>query len=307
MSETDLIRNDSTVWFWQSIPDSVTKFDVSPAGTSPQGKARAAKVKQALSTLPPLTPQQAADQALAAVGKTTVVSVDANQNVAGEAAYQLVLAPKDSRSTIGSIRIAIDGKTNVPLRVQVFAKGAGNPAFQVGYTQISYVSPDAANFAFTPPPGATVNDTSKPPASKQASGPAQAPSGTVGTYGASWLTVAEVPQDLLSMAMSPGNSPASSGGSQPGTVFSGDGQLAINAFLGAGKKVSGSWGTGRLIHTSLVNLGAGKKVSGSWGTGRLIHTSLVNVLVVGNEMYIGAVDPSVLYAAVGHATPVGNS
>ena len=49
----------------------------------------------------PLTPQQAANQVLAAVGKTTLVSVQANVMVAGEPSYQLVLAPKDHRSLVG--------------------------------------------------------------------------------------------------------------------------------------------------------------------------------------------------------------
>jgi len=276
MSETDLIRDGGTAWLWQSTSDSVTKFSLADAAP-----ATHKKIKKVEAQLPPLTPQQAANEALAAVGKTTVVSVDSAVNVAGEPAYELVLAPKDSRSTIGSIRIAIDAKTNVPLRVQVFAKGASSPALQVSYTQISYVAPSPANFAFTPPPGATVDNT----ASQQAGEKTESPSldGTTGTYGTGWLTVAEVPQSLLSMAKTaPAQSAA--GSSSPGSAFSGDGQLAINAFLGAGKPVSGSWGTGRLIHTSLVN-----------------------ILVVGNEMYIGAVEPSVLYAAVGHATPAGDS
>ena len=57
--------------------------------------------------------------------------------VAGEPAYQLVLAPKDHRSLVGKIVIAVDGKYGVPLRVQVFAKGATSPAFQVGYTALA--------------------------------------------------------------------------------------------------------------------------------------------------------------------------
>jgi hypothetical protein len=236
----------------------------------------------------PQTPQQAANDALEAVGPTTVVSVESTVTVAGQPAYQLVLAPKDPRSTIGSVRIAIDGKTSVPLRVQIFAKGASTPAFQVGYTEIEYVAPAPANFDFTPPPGATVHNEAgdneaSPSAGQQSTGPA--PDGTFGTYGSSWLTVAEVPQSLLTDAETQGvsspNSPATSSGSG---VFAGDSQLAINAFLNAGKPVSGSWGSGQLIHTSLVN-----------------------VLIVGNEMYIGAVEPSVLEAAVGHATPAGNS
>ena len=76
--------------------------------------------------------------------------------VAGEAAYQLVLAPKSPSSLIGQIRIAVDGTRDVPLRVQVFAKGAKSPAVQIGFTSISFVKPAAANFAFSPPAGATV-------------------------------------------------------------------------------------------------------------------------------------------------------
>ncbi len=277
MTETDVIRNGGTAWLWESKSNSVTKFSL--AGSP--GKAAHKDLRRVQAQLPPLTPQQAASEVLAAVGKTTVVSVDSAVNVAGQAAYQLVLAPKDSRSTIGSIRVAIDAKTNVPLRVQVFAKGAGTPALQVSYTQISYVAPAPANFAFTPPAGSTVDDTTKPQAGKDAGQPAL--DGTTGTFGSGWVTVAEVPQSLLSMAGgAQAQPPAGSSAESPGTVFSGDSQLAINAFLGAGKPVSGAWGSGQLIHTSLVN-----------------------VLIVGHDMYIGAVVPSVLYAAVGHATPAG--
>ena len=268
MTETDFIRNGSTLWLWESASNTVTKYAIPGHGEKRQGKA---------GKLPALTPQQAASEALKAVGPTTVVRVDSNVSVAGQAAYQLVLAPKDSRSTVGAISIAIDAKTNVPLRVQVFAKGSATPAFQVGYTQVSYVAPASANFDFTPPPGATYDDTSKPQA-KQASG--AVPAGQAGTYGSGWLTVAEVPEAFLSDASgnpAPSTAPSGSG------AFGGDSQAAINAFLGAGKQVSGSWGSGQLIHTSLVN-----------------------VLIVGNELYVGAVDPSVLEAAVGHVTPAGN-
>ena len=48
---------------------------------------------------------------------TTAISVDSNVTVAGEAAYQLELAPKSSRSLVGQVRIAIDARNNVPLRV----------------------------------------------------------------------------------------------------------------------------------------------------------------------------------------------
>jgi hypothetical protein len=284
MSETDIIRDNAAVWLWESAGNSVTKFTIpADAPASAKAKAAIAAHKRLAPQLPdtaPLTPQQAANEALSAVGKTTVVSVDSTLTVAGQAAYQLVLAPKDARSTIASVRIAVDGKTGVPLRVQVFAKGAAGPAFQVGYTDISYVAPDPANLAFTPPPGATVTNGDKEPAA--VAGAAPTVSGRTGTYGEGWLTVAEVPQSLLSGARAPqlsgpgSTTPAGTG------AFGKDSQGAISALLGAAKPVSGAWGSGTLLHTSLVN-----------------------VLFVGSEMYLGAVDPSVLYAAVGHATPTG--
>ena len=49
-------------------------------------------------------------------------------------------------------------------------------------------------------------------------------------------------------------------------------------------------------------LGSAKPVSGSWGSGTLVSTSLVSMLITNGEVYIGAVEPSVLYAAVGHAS-----
>ena len=49
-------------------------------------------------------------------------------------------------------------------------------------------------------------------------------------------------------------------------------------------------------------LGTAKPVHGSWGSGTLVTTSLVSMLMTGGEVYIGAVQPSVLYAAVGHTT-----
>jgi outer membrane lipoprotein-sorting protein len=282
-SETDIIRNDGTVWLWESSANSYTKFTLpSSAPANVKAGMRAHKgLAQQLPTDAPLTPQQAADQALKAVGATTVVSVDSTLSVAGQAAYQLQLAPKDHRSTIGSVRIAIDGKTSVPLRVQVFARGAASPAFQVGYTDISYVAPDPANVTFTPPPGAQLSSgeqkgTGAGQASSAATGPA-------GTYGKDWLSVAELPQSLLAGAMAGGSSGSATTPAGTG-AFGKDSQAAISDLLGAAKPVSGAWGSGTLLHTSLLN-----------------------VLFVGSQMYIGAVDPSALYAAVGHATPVTGS
>ncbi|MGH3245142.1 MAG: LolA family protein [Trebonia sp.] len=278
-SETDVIANGSKVWLWESAADTVTEF-VPPANGT---------VKHSMPKLPqtPLTPQQAANQILAQVGQTTLVSVTANVMVAGEPSYQLVLAPKDSRSLVGKVVIAVDGKYGVPLRVQLYAKHANSPAFQVAYTALQWVAPNPANYSFTPPKGASV-DVVKLPSDQAKSGTKPDTSG-FGTYGKDWLTVVALPQKDLMQGFGTGS--ASSGSSSsPGK------QQDIYSANGKGVGVSSQ---------ELLNalLGSAKSVHGTWGSGTLVTTSLVSMLMTNGEVYIGAVTPSVLYAAVGHTAP----
>jgi outer membrane lipoprotein-sorting protein len=286
MSETDAIRDGNTLWYWDSTQNAVTEYTWPKGTLNPAGK----RFKDHVQAGPVLTPQQAANEVLQAVGKTTTVSVQTNVLVAGEPAYQLVLAPKDKRSLIGQVVIAIDGKYGVPLRVQVFAKGATSPAFQVGFTQIAFVTPASANLQFTPPPGAKV--TKKNLGShlgEQASGTGAASENTsgYGTYGAGWLSVAELPQSAISMA--------NPGGLLGGTASqSAAGQGTGSTSIGMGA-VGGE--SQAVVHALIA---AAKPVHGAWGSGTLLTTSLMSMLITNGEIYVGAVEPSVLYAAVGH-------
>jgi outer membrane lipoprotein-sorting protein len=287
-AETDLIADGSTTWLWESASNSVTEF-VGSAG-KPKHPVPAPQVTQT-----PLTPQQAANQILAKVGQTTLVSVQANVMVAGDPAYELVLAPKDANSLIGKIVIAIDGKYGVPLRVQLYAKGATSPAFQVGYTALQWVTPAPSNFSFTPPHNASVDVVHLGSDQPKSGTPKTSGTSGFGSYGKDWLTVVSFPQADLNEAFGTGSgakpsaSPAAApSGSQPDAYSAG----------GSGVSVS---------EQELLNalLGSGKTVSGSWGTGTLVTTSLVSLLITGGEVYVGAVTPSVLYAAVGHTTSAG--
>ena len=254
LSESDVIRDGRTAWLWQSTLNKVTKFTL-PAHAAEKDSGSVPKQ--------PLTPQQAAQQVLAAVGPTTTVRVDSNVTVAGQAAYALVLAPKDARSLVGQVQIDVDGSNGVPLRLQVFARGASSPAFQVGYTDIHFVSPAAADLTFTPPPGATVT---------QVNLSGGAPSGArdhakpdVTTIGSGWLTVLELPSSTLT----------------PGAIASGKGPSAGDSAA--------------VLRTVLASA---TPVHGAWGSGRLLRTSLVSVLMTDQgTTFAGAVQPSVLYAA----------
>jgi outer membrane lipoprotein-sorting protein len=186
LGETDLRVNGRQVWLWDSqantathvLPPAVGGPDAplssgwmsSSGSMSSSGMAHSSAKPGSASTTysangatSPVTafaatptPQQLAQRLLAAIGPTTAVSVQRNITIAGRPAYQLVLAPKNPASLIGRVAIAVDASRYIPLRVQVFARGAASPGYQVGFTSISFARPAASNFTFTPPPGAKV-------------------------------------------------------------------------------------------------------------------------------------------------------
>lgn len=192
LSERDVVHNGTDLWIYTSTTNEVehrTVMRKAPVGAQ---------------DLIGLTPQQAARQALQRVGPTTVVSVDDTARVAGQAAYQIVLTPRDTRSLVSSVRIAIDAVTSVPLRVQLYgASSSSTPAVEVGFTDISYGAVNASIFDFVTPPGATVKQDSSdssatPPIRPTPSrgGPTMTPQGPSTqmrtTLGSGWTAVREM-------------------------------------------------------------------------------------------------------------------
>jgi outer membrane lipoprotein-sorting protein len=180
LAEYDVVRSGRDVWTWSNEKSEAAHL-VLPERT----------------TAPPLpvdvlgTPAQAAAAALAAVDPSTGVSVEDAVTVAGRAARQLVLTPKGSGSLVGSVRIAVDASTNVPLRVQVFAAAdTTTPALEVGFSAISYSTPDAAVFTFTPPAGASVTELAAPAATTPGDPGRTAQRPTV--TGTGWTSVVEL-------------------------------------------------------------------------------------------------------------------
>src|ERR1700722_4644234 len=226
LSETDVIRDGRQVSVWQSDSNTVTRMQL-PA------RASAAEA-HAVPSGAPLTPQQAASQALKAT-------------------------------------------RNVPLRVQVFARGAASPAIQVGYTSISFVKPAAANFNFTTPAGAKVKVVSPPGDSSRHMAQGTKASGEPQVIGKDWLSVAVLPASDLAGVMGAGGASSSAAGVGSQSVSSGSGESgAVAAAL----------------------MKSATPVHGAWGSGKLLRTSLVSVLMTDNgHVLVGAVTPAVLYAA----------
>jgi outer membrane lipoprotein-sorting protein len=147
MAERDLVRNGSDLWLYDSKKKTAVHSTLAE---------RTAKTLQTGGSIP--TPDQLASKLLASVDSTTTVSLGSDQRVAGRTAYDLVLTPKASDTLVGSVSIAVDSATGLPLSVEVFARSQKTPAFSIGYSKLDLGAPDAALFAFTPPAGAKVTE-----------------------------------------------------------------------------------------------------------------------------------------------------
>ncbi len=306
--ETDLRVNGSQVWLWDSHGQTATHLELPalPARSTPKPGRSAVPVA-------PLTPIQWADRVLAMVGPTTKVTVAGTVSVAGRSAYQLAIAPRAKQSLVDRVLIAVDAKTYLPLQVQVFARGMSGPAFQIGFTSLSFGRPAMSNFTFTPPSGAHVKVVKLPsslpgqfpgpicgagmfgepgvpkPAAAGSPGqhprslPCGMPSGAVkpATFGSGWLTVVAI---QAGQALGPAG--------QGGPRVPAGGSFEPN---GPVKPAAGP--AGQLPGLIGLLMKAATKVHGSWGSGRLLRTSLLSVLVTSKgQVLAGAVTPAVLYA-----------
>ncbi|MEU6712238.1 DUF2092 domain-containing protein [Nonomuraea sp. NPDC046802] len=239
LNETNLVVNGEQAWYWESSTNTATKMTI---------KGGADK-QHAMTTPKPtdLTPQQAAQNLLANVDEHTTVRVINTAEVAGRPAYQLVVAPKDEGSLIQEIRIALDGEKYVPLQVQVYAKGSAEPAFQVGFTQVTFTPPAPENFTFTPPAGAKVEEATfgengfGPNAEKKAEH-AKDVAGDAKFVGDGWASVAVVPFSLSDLPS----------GQEQGRGQGANPQAVLDNVLKSATPVSGTWGSGKLIKTKLA-------------------------------------------------------
>jgi outer membrane lipoprotein-sorting protein len=247
LGETDVIRNGSDVWLWESKANKAThsKLSGTEAGqqhTMPNGV--------------PLTPQEAADKALAAVDPSTEVTTSGTAKVAGRDAYELVLRPRDTASLVGQVRIAIDATEHVPLRFEVLAKDSDKAAFQVAFTQVDFDRPDDQQFEFNPPPGAKVEESTElaPEQKAQQEGKAH-DDGDMTTVGEGWTTVAVAKYDNAAPA--------------PAPEAEKEGLGLLNAL---------------------------PEVSGAWGRGHLLTGTVFSVLVTDDgRIFAGLVSPEKLY------------
>ena len=254
LSETDVILNGTDLWIWSSREQAATHRTIDPGSRPDRSDKLPADV--------PKTPQDAAEQVLAALEPTTTVSTDSAVTVADRAAYELVLDPNDDDTLISQVRIAIDGETKHA------APGAGLRAWTMSWSSRSATTRSAS------PPRTTGSSSStrrraprsrrpsrsrrgpRPPTSaRRPSRRPRTPASGSRWSGTGWsaVVVSEI-----------GDDPQSGGPEQ------------LQAFLGQLPQVNGDWGSGRL----------------------LAGTAFSAVLTDDGRIAVGAVRPEKLYEAL---------
>ncbi len=300
LAESDVVHNGRDVWTYSSADGSVS-HQVSGPEAATKGPVALPHGKD----LKNYTPLGAAQAALQAIDPTTVVSVERTARVAGWPAYTLVLAPRDSHSTVRRVRIAMDASRHIPLRVQIFGAGKA-PAFEIAFATLTYKTPAASVFRFRVPRGATLTDS--PLGSVAGAGPVgkgePSVSATPGSptprqakptvIGTGWTSVLELPAGASPFGPAQGSAPAAGAVRLPSTGVT---KLA-GPRAGGGPTISTRHHGGASV-TDLV-----AKLTTTLPNGdKLLHTALLNaVMTADGRVFLGAVDPVMLeQIAAGHA------
>ena len=164
MSERNFIRNGADLWFYDAGKARVRHSIINLADEE-KAKSKALDLFNANSSTLPFdatSPAAVADYFLAQAGNQTTFSVGKDAKIAGRGVYQLTMEPRNEGSLVKSVQLSIDALTGLPLAVVVMALGQSTPAFEVAFESITFSKPDASNFSFTVPAGATVQEVSAP-------------------------------------------------------------------------------------------------------------------------------------------------
>lgn len=304
LAERDVVRRDSELWFYNSKDNTAAHLTL-PAFASDQPLPLTDPPSLPKPSLPPSLPElpmpeDLASRLLAAMDSSTAVTVGPDVDVAGRAAYNLVLEPRTQGTLVGKAAIAVDGETGLPLRVSVTARGQAEPAFEAGFTRLSLDVPDDSLFSFVPPPGATVKELQLPWMQHWPVMPGGPGSPGI-TPGAPGSPESEVVPDLSTTppeTMPPETVPPEAVPptmTRPGMArpsVTGTGWETVIGFPAAPGR-QGSVLSGSLLNDPFLSQAA-VVVPG----GRLLSTALVNVLFTDDgRIFIGMVPPERLQAA----------
>jgi outer membrane lipoprotein-sorting protein len=273
LAERDAVRHGNEVWLYNSKDNTATHLTLpgSESGTLDSGRRVPGNVA---------TPEELAARMLEKVDASTDVAVRGDVEVAGRAAYNLVLTPRAQGTLVESVAVAVDGENGLPLSVEVRARGQQEPAFRTAFTSLQLGAPDAALFNFTPPPGATVKEQAVPPSGYAKRDPGEHSKGAAGAG-----------KDEQGKLEKDRKMPAAAG---KAPTVTGSGWETVVGFPARASAA----GAGGPSAESLLNDPLLRQATVAVPGGRAISTSLLNVLLTDDgRMFVGSVPLERLQAA----------
>ncbi|MEY9906346.1 outer membrane lipoprotein-sorting protein [Catenulispora sp. MAP12-49] len=151
LSEYDLFRDGSDLWVWDSSHQTARHGSVNAVTSA----------LLAFATPSDLAKTFTGPSAVQTLLFDTSYSTRETTRVAGRDCYVLRITPHADGTTIGSVRVAVDAATGVPLSVAVYPTGSSSPAIQAEFESVAF-SADPAELRFTPPAGAKVVEEAAP-------------------------------------------------------------------------------------------------------------------------------------------------
>ena len=164
LSERDYIRNGSDLWAYDA-GKSLAQHSAINQKEVEQADAQARLLLSLYGTKLPFdytSPAAVADYLVKEAGKYSTITTASDIKIANRGAYQITITPKNNQSLVASATIAIDAQTGLPLAARVMAIGQSTPAFEVTFESITFETPAASNFNFTPPAGTRVVEVAAP-------------------------------------------------------------------------------------------------------------------------------------------------
>jgi outer membrane lipoprotein-sorting protein len=164
LSERNYIRNGSDLWAYDASK-AIAQHSVIDESEVNKAQGQALALFSANSSKLPFdvtSPASIADYVLAQANVDSVITVGADAKIAGRGVYQLTITPRSNETLVQSATLSIDAATGLPLAARITAVGSDSPAFEVAFETITFATPAASNFDFTPPAGATVVEVALP-------------------------------------------------------------------------------------------------------------------------------------------------
>ncbi|WP_168582921.1 LolA family protein [Gephyromycinifex aptenodytis] len=246
-SETNVIRNGEDAWIWSSTEKEAVHYNLADAEHATDLSSAHPKP-----TAMPETPQQASQLVLDSAEKYSTVSTNSIARVAGRDVYELVLTPKSTNTLVKNVRLAVDGQTMIPLRVQVYSRKLSAPAYEIGYSSLSMGPVEDRMFTFTAPSGTSVQEadthelTGEHSEHSGGAGHTKADASPVQVSGQGWesVYVMKAPADLLEADAAPASDRGPHGAAD----------LDPAAIIASLPTTSGAWGSGRVLEGTLFSM-----------------------------------------------------